>query len=160
MLILANANTELQTKIQECWRQTWTVPKFKYVHSNFWEPISFEDNTWGKEHYAIVDHEAVVGYVEVGISRVRYSATIEMAVDFSGRKAVVAAAFRELFRILKSRNYHKIDWYGVDGNPANLRYSALCHKLGGIVEGVDRDGTRLWDGTYADVYHYGILMQN
>lgn len=134
------------------------VPKFKYVHPNFWEPISFEDNTWSKEHYAIVDQETVVGYIEISISRVTYSATIELAVDFSGKESVMAAAFRELFRILKSRSYHKINWYCVDGNPANLRYSALCRRLGGMIEGVSRDGVRLWDGTYADVYHYGILM--
>lgn len=159
MLKLINGDSEIQSKIQDLWRATWLNPKFKFIHCNYWEPIVFEENTWIKEHYAVMNGENIVGYFEVCISRITNSATIDKAVNFTDDVVVMGKAFYDLLRILIYRSYHKVEWYVIQGNPISKTYHRLCSRVGGQIEGRDRDGVKLWDGTYSDIIHFGILFK-
>lgn len=158
MLKLINLLPDLQAVVQNQYAQTWMVPKYKYIHTTYIDALKFDDSTWLKESYAVMKGEEVAGFIEVCMSRITYNAAITLAINFTDDTHIMGKAFLELIHSLIERQVHKIEWHGIGGNPILEQYEKICTRFGGGVEGIDRDGARLWDGTYTDVYHYGILM--
>lgn len=157
MLVFIGGNKELQARVQELWAQTWMIPKYKFVHTTYYDSLSFENDSWLSEPYVIMKGDDIIGYIEVGFYRIPNIAEIKIAVNFTDDTMLMGKGLIEVVKLLISRRFHKIKRRGVEGNPILLQYEKLCKQYGGQIECVDRDGTRLWDGRYANVIHYGIL---
>jgi len=158
-LILINQNEDLKKKVTLAYSKTWMNPKYKFFHQTFYSPIRFDENGYDYEQYAVIKGEELIGFIDVSITQALYVASVGQAINFTDDIVSMGVALKQLIEMLFSRNFNKISWRGIDGNPIIPSYRKIAEKYGGRQESHERYYTKLWDGTVADSFSWGILKE-
>ena len=142
---------------------------FYYSGKRKFEPIDISDENGSEEqteyHWAIVDKgRRVIGYIGYTIDWYCSFAYNFDLVSFSKDKdkdnnfAVIAAAIKEVLKMIKENNIHRIEFWAVGGNPIIKHYNSFCKKNNGrilILKNRLRDG----QGKFHDDYCYEIFLK-
>lgn len=159
-LILVNQNKELQRQLTLLYSKTWLDEKYKYVHQPYFGGLVFDPNDCGREEqYAVMRDDNIIGYIVVSVTTLLHTASISLAINFTDDTMAMGSAFHKLIRKLFSRNFNKISWGAVDGNPIIKSYQNIAETYGGRQESHERYSAKLWDGTVADTFAWGILKE-
>ena len=159
-VMLINQDSYWQSEVQDAWMQTYLKPKYKYVHCNYAESLTFDENTWVHDNWAIInDDYELVGYVEGGTNRVSYTYSFNLVVNFTDDKITMGKGLAAILGSIIYRNFHRLEWLVVSENPIKDTYEKLVKEFRGRREGVFKENVKMWDGRYADTYEYGVLIR-
>lgn len=163
MLRLVNTDLEMQQRLELLSSRTWHKEKYKYVHSDTYQPLYFPDpksNCSSTLCYAVVKNDNpddIVGYVQVTVQANNF--WISCAINFTDDIWTMGEALHDLIAVAIHDQYHKIAVSVMLDNPAEPHYASLAYELGGHLEGHLRDHIRTWDNVYRDMEDFGVLRR-
>lgn len=109
--------------------------------------------------YAIVDGDNLIGYFTYMMDWYTSCASCFGLFSFDrGNKIIGLDVRREMKKIIKEYNVHRISWRMVSGNPVERHYDKFCDKYGGK-KFVLTDAIRDRAGNYHDDIIYEIIFQ-
>lgn len=109
--------------------------------------------------YAIVDGDNLIGYFTYMMDWYTSCASCFGLFSFDrGNKIIGLDVRREMEKIIKEYNVHRISWRMVSGNPVERHYDRFCDKYGGK-KFVLTDAIRDRAGNYHDDVIYEIIFQ-
>lgn len=109
--------------------------------------------------YAIVDGDNLIGYFTYMMDWYTSCASCFGLFSFDrGNKIIGLDVRREMEKIIKEYNVHRISWRMVSGNPVERHYDRFCYKYGGK-KFVLTDAIRDRAGNYHDDIIYEIIFQ-
>lgn len=109
--------------------------------------------------YAIVDGDNLIGYFTYMMDWYTSCASCFGLFSFDrGNKIIGLDVRREMEKIIKEYNVHRISWRMVSGNPVERHYDRFCDKYGGK-KFVLTDAIRDRAGNYHDDIIYEIIFQ-
>lgn len=109
--------------------------------------------------YAIVDGDNLIGYFTYMMDWYTSCASYFGLFSFDrGNKIIGLDVRREMKKIIKEYNVHRISWRMVSGNPVERHYDKFCDKYGGK-KFVLTDAIRDRAGNYHDDIIYEIIFQ-
>lgn len=109
--------------------------------------------------YAIVDGDNLIGYFTYMMDWYTSCASCFGLFSFDrGNKIIGLDVRREMEKIIKEYNVHRISWSMVSGNPVERHYDRFCDKYGGK-KFVLTDAIRDRAGNYHDDVIYEIIFQ-
>lgn len=109
--------------------------------------------------YAIVDGDNLIGYFTYMMDWYTSCASCFGLFSFDrGNKIIGLDVRREMEKIIKEYNVHRISWRMVSGNPVERHYDKFCNKYGGK-KFVLTDAIRDRSGNYHDDVIYEIIFQ-
>lgn len=122
-----------------------------YLHGHQLPNITDEDCTY---QWAIINsNDEVIGYLSY---RIYGDSVINFGLySFDRGNPIVG---KELFNKMEelAKNYHRIEWHMVGGNPVKKHYDKFCQKYNGNVI-VLHDVMKDSNGNYRDEYIYEII---
>lgn len=160
MLKLAKPYEE---ELNKLWYDTWLVPKYKYVHGSYFNPITVSDDCSEHEQHACIrevdGQQEVIGYIDLCYYRLLNTVSINVAVNFTD-DLLFAKNLVELFHSLFRRGTRKVIWCALANNPVIKSYTRLCTKFGGKIEGILREDCLTWDREFEDTIMFGVLKSD
>lgn len=148
-----------ESQIQEKYIRTIDDPKYMYYHMNDnSEAIEFRDSNWNKLQYASVNSEGnVIGYFSCYITRQARNIYDLSIIKFEENNIFSIDLMRFFDLLLFERNFNKINFDVVIGNPIEKMYDKFAQRYGGRVVGFKEKETVLRDGRYYDLKMYEIM---
>lgn len=150
-----------ESQIQEKYIRTLDDPKYMYYHLNdSADMIEFRDSDWSKLAYASVNSEGqVVGYFACYITRQARNVSDLSIVKFEESNVFSIDLMRFFDLLFLQRNFRKINFDVVIGNPIEKMYDKFIERYGGRIVGIKEEDTVLRDGQYYDIKMYEIKRE-
>lgn len=146
---------ELNRKLIEHWYD----PKCKYYFLDCQREFNPPDNTeWRRDFVCVNSKNEVVGYFAYHHDDVARSLSQFGLISFTADNNVllIRDCINHINQLVKE-GLHRVEWWAVDGNPANVLYDKLIKRYGGVVAGRMRD-CHYFGGEYHGSIMYEILF--
>lgn len=134
-------------------------PKFMFVNVASWVALntSFNEDTWSKIEMVSLDKQGnIIGYMAAGINRdARYVDSLTLA-NFSDDKLTFGRDVKQFMETLL-KQFYKINWTVMIGNPIEASYDKIIKRYGGRVVGIKEKHNRLMDGKLYDMKLYELF---
>lgn len=120
--------------------------------------IEVNDSFWTDIQLVSVKDKKVQGYFSAHISRPENFINSLSCINFKLEDPMTFAMDLMHFInfLLYKKNFGKVNWEVVIGNPVETHYDSLCTKLGGRIVGIKKHNT-LIDGKYYDLKMYELI---
>ena len=141
--------------------------KFDYFTMSYADfEFDIKTDQWNDIQFAVIDssdsidlEENIIGYLSANIQRPEYYIRELVALNFySDKKLIFGKAMKWFINyLLNERNFIKINFSIVCGNPIEKTYDRVVKNLGGKTVGVFKKDVLLQNNKYYDKKYYEIL---
>lgn len=139
---------------------------FDYFTMSYAElEFDIKNDQWAQIQLAVIDKSNsiekgnVIGYLSANIQRPEYYISELVALNFLPDKKVIFGKAMKWFidHLLNEKNFIKIKFSIVCGNPIEKTYDRIIKNLGGRIVGIFKKDALLQDNKYYDRKYYEIL---
>lgn len=146
---------ELKRKLISC----WYLPKYKWYFLNEFREFNVpEDTNWRRDFVYLNKEKEVDGYFSYHYDSVAKSISQFGLVSFTDDGTSLILSAIEHIKGLINNGLHRIEWWAVEGNPANKLYEKLVKKYQGEIVARLHDCHYI-DGRYYDSIIYEIILK-
>lgn len=149
-------------QVKEKLLHTIDDPYYMYYHLNDSVDLyDIKDSNWHELQYVSINNEGdVLGYLYARITRQSRNITDLSIMKFDKDSNIFAIDLMRFFdKLLLKRNFNKINFEVVIGNPIEAMYDKFVDKYGGRIVGVKLKDTVLMDGNHYDIKIYEISRE-
>lgn len=147
-----------EEKLQKAMRKIWFNDKYKfYSMGGYWEDIQLAKDTYRQHQFVSINQNGdVLGYISYTIDRGTNSVYDFGIVGFADNKIIFGNDIKTVIKNI-FKQFNKINFYVVVGNPVEKMYDRFIEKYGGRICGYFCDNAKLTDGKLYDTKCYEIL---
>lgn len=131
--------------------------RYYFVGGREYIELNINEDTWNSYSFVSVDsNDEIVGMIAAEIDRVAYGVTEISAINFANsKKLLYAKDMNSVFKFLLSKNFNRIGWTVIVGNPAEKQYDRYCKNNGCRIVGIKRNAVCI-DNQLFDIKMYEI----
>lgn len=150
---------QYKDEISSLWQKTLLDPYYKYFHTGSFcnYELKIDSDNWSNLEFVSVSGDKLNGYLSANIDRdtrnVRSVAILKFEKDsFTFSKDM----YNFLQNLFLERNFKKISFDVVIGNPIEKMYDRFIERYGGRIVGIKKNDIHLMDGQLYNLKLYEI----
>lgn len=145
---------ELKRKLVECWYK----PEYDYYFLGDYHEFTVPDNTdWRRDFVCLNSKGEITGYFSYHYNEMARSLSQFGLISFTGNGTVLVRDCICHIEKLIGEGLRRMEWWAVDGNPANRMYEEIIDRYGGTIAGHMHE-CNYFAGKYHDSILYEVLF--